>query len=328
IVSKVSRIMKSKICAVHLLKGDRLAMKAHNGISKSLLRLKQELTLRDNFFGSAVLMKRHFNIKDLLKYPRSKFYKLFKSNNLRSLLVAPLLEREKAIGTLCIINDKPGFYSADDEEELGLFASQAAIAIENARLFKETKANYLNTMRLLASVIDAKDSYTEDHSEKVMKYALGIAKSLNLPDSKKKIVRFASILHDIGKINIDISILRKAGPLTKHEWQKIVEHPKIGAEILQKAGFLGDLIPAILYHHVKYEGGGYPNSKIRGKSIPIEARILAVADAFEAMTSNRPYRARMTKDQAVMELRRCAGAQFDPHVVDAFLNYIKGRRKI
>jgi len=327
IVEKVSRIMHANICAIHLLKNDRLSLKAHCGIKKNLLPLKSDFPLKGNFLGQVVTKRHPYIVRDLYKYRKTIFYKLVKQNELRSLLAVPLIERDNVIGTLTIISRKTGAFTRNDEEELSLFASQAAVAIENARLFQETKANYLNTMRLLASVIDAKDSYTEDHSEKVMRYALGIASKLNLSDSKRRIIRFASILHDIGKINVDIGILRKPGPLTRQEWERVIEHPRVGAEILEKAGFLSDLIPPILYHHVRYAGGGYPTTKMKGASIPVEARILAVADAYEAMTSNRPYRTRMTKSQAIAELKRCAGSQFDPKVVRAFVRFVKKKKK-
>ncbi|MFH1995967.1 MAG: HD domain-containing phosphohydrolase [Candidatus Omnitrophota bacterium] len=328
VVSKVKRVTKSKFCAIHLLKRNSLVPRAVYGSLRTEAALKQEVSIKEGFYGFAVKRKRPCTVRDLSKFPHFIFYRVFKKMKLRSMMVVPMIERGKVIGTLSVISDTINAYTNNDAKELSLFASQAAAAIENARLFRETKTNYLNTMRLLASVIDAKDSYTEDHSEKVMRYAMGIAKNMDLPEGKRRVIKFASILHDIGKINIDISILRKSGPLTKNEWQKVVEHPRIGAEILGKAGFLKDLIPAILYHHLKYEGGGYPKSKIRGKSIPIEARILAVADAYEAMTSSRPYRSNMTKEQAIEELKRCAGTQFDPVVVKAFLNYCTRKNKI
>jgi putative nucleotidyltransferase with HDIG domain len=242
---------------------------------------------------------------------------------MHSVLVVPLIRNDKSTGAIVCCAKRQAAFSQDDERELILFASQAAVAIENARLFEEIKTNYLNTMKLLASVIDAKDTYTEDHSESVMRLALGVADILKVSDRTRSIVKYASLLHDIGKIGIDISILRKPAPLTKEEWSEMKTHPKSGADIIKKAGFLDDLVPAILYHHVKYSGGGYPVTKKRKNAIPVEARILAVADAYEAMTSDRPYRRHLSTEQAIAELKRCSGDQFDPKVVAALLKHLK-----
>jgi putative nucleotidyltransferase with HDIG domain len=246
-------------------------------------------------------------------------------NTLGSALVTPLVEKDDVVGVLICLNKAPFAYKRVDEKDIELFASQAAIAIENMGLFYETKLNYLNTTKLLASVIDAKDTYTEDHSRSVTHSALAIAGILKLSERQKFIIRYASLLHDIGKIGVDISILRKPGMLGRREWAKMKRHPEIGVEIIKKAGFLDDLIPAILYHHVKFGGGGYPRTNRKKEAIPIEARILAVADAYEAMRSDRPYRKRLSRETAISELKRGAGSQFDPKVVRAFLRYLKKR---
>ena len=328
IAHKVSGIMRAGLCVIHLIEDTKLVLRAQCGMTRDLSPMKITIPLDDNFFANAVSKRRPIVVKDLLQHSRHVFSALFRKRGFRSLLVVPLVEKEKVIGTLSVFHSKVNVYTKNDEEELGLFASQAAVAIDNSKLFQQTRQHYLNTMRLLASVIDAKDSYTEDHSEKVMRYALGISKELNLPESKRQVIKFASFLHDIGKINIDVSILRKTGPLNKQEWEKIIEHPRVGAEIIRRAGFLDDLIPAILYHHVKYSGGGYPPCNKHGTSIPIEARVLAVADAFEAMTSSRPYRVGMRKEKAIDELKRCSGTQFDPKVVKSFLRYLKKNSKV
>jgi putative nucleotidyltransferase with HDIG domain len=177
-------------------------------------------------------------------------------------------------------------------------------------------------MKLLASVIDAKDTYTEDHSERVMRSALAIADYLKLSDRQKSVIGYASLLHDIGKIGIDMTVLRKPSPLSREEWLEMKKHPRIGADIIKKAGFMDDLIPAILYHHVSYGGGGYPSTKKRKNDIPIEARVLAVADAYEAMVTDRPYRRGMSNREAAAELKKYSGKQFDPKVVNAFLKYL------
>lgn len=156
-----------------------------------------------------------------------------------------------------------------------------------------------------------------------MRIALGIARVMGLSVRAKFIIKYASLLHDIGKIRVEIKILKKQGLLTAREWACIKEHPKVGARIIKKAGSLDYLIPAVRYHHVRYAGGGYPRTRLKKSAIPIEARILAVADAYSSMTSDRPYRKRMSAGEARAELKRQSGTQFDPRVVKALFNYLK-----
>ncbi|MBI5143663.1 MAG: HD-GYP domain-containing protein [Candidatus Omnitrophica bacterium] len=313
IVKKVATIVNADVCMIHLLNKNDLVLKTSYGSKRITCRLKGKLPLKGNVMARAVKTKMAIRFSE----PRPVKKELF-----RSLLTVPLIEKENVIGTLTCCCKKACAYTKASEAELSLFASQAAVAIENTRLLEETKLNYLNTMKLLASVIDAKDTHTEDHSERVMRTALDIANILRLPDKQKSVLRYASMLHDIGKIGIDISILSKPAPLTREEWAQMKRHPKVGVDIIKRAGFLDDLIPAILYHHVKYSGGGYPATKKIKSKIPIEARILAIADAYEAMRSDRPYRKRMSRNEAISELKRCSGTQFDPRIVNAFLKYL------
>ena len=216
-------------------------------------------------------------------------------------------------------------YKDNDVNIISILANQIALVIENGRLTAQTRIQSLNTISVLANVIDAKDTYTRGHSEKVMRYSLLIAGALGLPEKEKEIIQYASLLHDIGKIGVDIGVLKKAGPLDKKEWEQIHAHPQIGAEIVDNTGLLGELVPVILHHHERYEGGGYPSPERKTKNIPIGARILAVADAFEAMTSDRPYRKSLSMQEAKEELKKCSGTQFDPEVVDVFITILEGK---
>ncbi|MBI3991192.1 MAG: HD domain-containing protein, partial [Candidatus Omnitrophica bacterium] len=137
------------------------------------------------------------------------------------------------------------------------------------------------------------------------------------------VVQYASLLHDLGKIGIDLAILRKPGKLIDNEWKEIERHPVIGAKLISQTGFFKKLVPIILHHHAYYNGGGYPNPSLRLEQIPLGARILSVADAYEAMVSTRPYRQRYKKKDAINEIIRCAGTQFDPYVVRAFLKALR-----
>ncbi|MFC2060245.1 diguanylate cyclase, partial [Chloroflexota bacterium] len=180
-----------------------------------------------------------------------------------------------------------------------------------------------NKVYALAAAIDAKDHHTYGHSRKVGDYSISIAETLGLTPNKIATIRVAALLHDVGKIGMPDSILKKAGALTDEEWRVIRAHPKRGIEIVRQVIELNDCLPAILHHHEHFNGKGYP-SGLCGDSIPIEARILSVADAYDALTSARHYREQLLSPQdALAELKRCSGTQFDPHIVDIFCQAIE-----
>jgi diguanylate cyclase (GGDEF)-like protein len=181
----------------------------------------------------------------------------------------------------------------------------------------ETRPRALSIIYALAATVDAKDHYTYGHSRKVSDYSVAMAEALDLPQDRIATIRAASLLHDIGKVGIPDSILSKEGPLTDEEWEPVKIHPKLGVEILRHIIDLVNCLPAILHHHEHYDGRGYP-SGLKGDSIPLEGRILAIADAYDAMTSPRPYREQLPSQNALEELRRCAGTQFDPELVELF----------
>jgi len=174
----------------------------------------------------------------------------------------------------------------------------------------------------LAATVDAKDSYTYGHSRKVSEYAVSIAEKMNLSEQQAGTIRAAGLLHDIGKIGVPDTILNKQSPLTLAEWGPIKTHPEIGAEILRHVSELADCLPLILHHHERYDGRGYP-AGLSGESIPLGARILTIADAYDAMTTPRPYRGRMDFEQALAELEKNAGTQFDASLVRIFCEIIR-----
>ncbi len=186
----------------------------------------------------------------------------------------------------------------------------------------ETRPRALSIIYALAATVDAKDHYTYGHSRKVSNYSVAMAEALDLPQDRIATIRAASLLHDIGKVGIPDSILSKEGPLTDEEWEPVKIHPKLGVEILRHIIDLVNCLPSILHHHEHYNGRGYP-SGLKGDSIPLEGRILAIADAYDAMTSPRPYREQLPAQSALEELRRCAGTQFDPKLVELFCTLIE-----
>ena len=208
------------------------------------------------------------------------------------------------------------------EEKVGLLSSlvnQTRIALTNSKLYGDMKENYIRTIKALAIAVDAKDTYTHGHSESVMNIAEDIAREVGLDPKLIGIIRDAGLLHDIGKIGIPGYILNKPGPLTYEEFNGIMKtHSTLGANIVKDVPFLQDLYSLILHHHEHFDGSGYPEG-LAGDDIPMGARILHVADAFEAMTSNRPYRVSLGRKEAVRRLKEDRGKQFDPAVVDAML---------
>jgi len=175
----------------------------------------------------------------------------------------------------------------------------------------------LSIIYALAATVDAKDHYTYGHSKKVSEYAVVLSQALGLSQDRIATIRAAALLHDIGKIGIPDAILNKEGSLTAEEWKPIKTHPELGVEILRHVTDLAGCLPAILHHHERYDGTGYPTG-LKGSDIPPEARILAVADAYDAITSLRPYHKKLSHREGLAELRRHAGTQFDPELVDVF----------
>lgn len=186
----------------------------------------------------------------------------------------------------------------------------------------DTKRMYFETIETLSTALDAKDEYTNGHSKRVSDYASEISKEMGLGKFQKELVLNAALLHDIGKIGISDEIIKKPGKLTLGELYEIKRHPEIGERIIGNIGFLKEVSKIIRHHHERYDGSGYPDS-ITGDKTPIESSILAVADAYDAMTSDRPYRDAMKSEIAVKIIQGESGKQFDPIIVEAFMRYIE-----
>ncbi|MFD8301226.1 HD-GYP domain-containing protein [Streptomyces sp. NPDC059690] len=184
--------------------------------------------------------------------------------------------------------------------------------------YHRERAAHQATIRALVQAVDIKDGYTRGHSERVGQASMMIARELGLDDERVEVLRFAGILHDVGKLGVPTRLLRKDGPLTPEERRVIELHPEYGHEMVRGIGFLGEARAAVLHHHERLDGSGYPYG-LMGAQIPESARVVAVADAFDAMTSTRSYRRARPVPAALEELRRCAGAQFDPRMVTALV---------
>jgi putative nucleotidyltransferase with HDIG domain len=173
-------------------------------------------------------------------------------------------------------------------------------------------------LSVLSGAIEARDAYTRGHSTRVTAIAEAVARALGWSEERLASLRVGGPLHDIGKLTVSDEVLRKEGRLDTSELEQIREHPKVGAKILLRMSAFREALPYVLYHHERWDGSGYPSGR-SGEEIPLEARVLAIADAFDAMTSDRPYRRALTHEEAVAEVERCAGTQFDPEIARVFL---------
>ena len=241
----------------------------------------------------------------------------------KTLICAPLMVKDEIIGTLTVVNKLNNtVYNHEELELLSTIAAQASIAMKNAMLYDEQQKTYLNTIQALVSAIEASDSYTRGHSERVTRFSLALARKLELPQNRLKVIERAAILHDIGKIGIDLSLLHKEALLTPDDVAELQQHPTIGMKILEPIEFLHDVRLCIGQHHERYDGRGYPNN-LAAEDLLLESRILAIADSFDAMTSDRPYRKALKVEVAIQELAENAGSQFDPALVPIFIKLLK-----
>lgn len=313
-----SRLMKVKICAVRLIDSDGvLSMAASYGLSKDY-QGKGSVKVGDSIAGWVVENRKPYFSRDVRKDPKYRYAKYAKNEGITSMLCVPLIVKEKAIGSLSVYTSLSREFSPGEIRLFTAFSNQVAVVVENARLFKDIEESHLGLLEALGVVVETRDFYTADHSRDVKKYAITIARQMGLSTEETESIAYASLIHDLGKIGIEERILSKPDKLSVEEFEKVANHSKIGADIVSHIKILKHLAPLILHLHERYDGKGYPDG-LKGDRIPLGSRILMVADAFSAMTSDRPYRKAMPDGKAVAELRKNAGAQFDPVVVDTFI---------
>ena len=241
--------------------------------------------------------------------------------------LAPPLETIKKL-------DIQGYCEKSDKfDQLLLLIESGLKSVEQMNMIKQIneeladskellEKSYLESIEVLRRTVEVKDVYTRGHSDRVSEYSLLIGKKLNLPPEQMKTLKIGALFHDIGKIGIPDAILLKTDKLTDDEYSEIKNHPAIGAHILSNASIFADIIPIVKHHHERYDGKGYP-ARLAGEDIPYLARIVAVADTFDAMTSRRSYRQALDFDYTMNEIERCKGTQFDPAIADVFLEILR-----
>jgi putative nucleotidyltransferase with HDIG domain len=240
--------------------------------------------------------------------------------NIGSVLVHPLMARGKVIGILILVRleGRVSPFTTGQLHSLSIIASKAASAIENSRLYEELKDSYLQTLTALANAVEARDIYTRGHTERVCYMAQSLCKEMGWNNEQLWEVKMGGILHDIGKIGVPDAVLNKAETLTPDEFEIMKQHPICGAKMLENISFLSPATPFVLYHHERFDGKGYPFGLCQ-EQIPIQGRLMAVVDTFDAMTSDRPYRKAKSFKMALQEIEDCAGTQFDPQIAHQFL---------
>ena len=312
-------LLDAKISSIMLVdeESQELVIAAAHGLSDSYID-KGPIKVGESIAGRVISENKPIAVDDIRDDPRHAYADHARSEGLCSLLSVPLNLKDRVIGVLNIYTDEPHSFNPHEVNLFTSLASQAAIAIENARLFESLEEIYIEVITAMASAIDARDAYTHGHSQRVTEYTVAIAEEMNLSGAEVDIIRNASILHDVGKIGIKEDILKKPGRLTEEERREMEYHPFIGTKILQSVKLLEPVMPMVYHHHERFDGTGYPDG-LRGEEIPLGARIISVADAFESMTSDRPYRKALPIEEAMAELRYGSGRQFDPRIVEVFM---------
>jgi len=318
IVSISGQLMDAKVAFLRLLNENtgELMIKASYGMPDNYLKTRR-LRGNEGIPGEVIRTKEPVAVFNIAESDLVKDKSYLRSLGLVSIISVPLIVRDKAMGVISCFFHKYHHFSQSEITLLQTLASHAAISIENAKLYGDMQKNYTSTITALSAAIDAKDHYTHGHSKNVMEYSVAIAQELKLSKDEIETIRFAGLLHDIGKIGISEVILQKKGSLSDEEFDVISSHPKLGMAIMDEVDFLKKIAPLTYHHHEKFDGTGYPDH-LKGDDIPLGARILTLADSFDVMTTSRVYKIALSFEDAMSEIEKCSGTQFDPKVVDAF----------
>lgn len=288
-----------------------------SGLSEETKLIAARVNPAGTLLGTAIEKRKTVSVEDVTLAPQGLKLPYY-SKEMRAIAVAPIFAGGETLGTLKIYSPSPRKWSDDDLSFLTSVAEMIGLALANQRLYMLTRQQSINVISSLSSALESKDVYTKGHSERTTELAMACAEILNMSEMQKEHLWQASIVHDIGKIGVSESILLKPGSLDSFEWMQIIKHPLAGAKIAESGGLSHEVVDAIKYHHENWDGTGYPNKLVADK-IPLLARIIRIADAYDAMTSDRPYRGKMDRDEVIKILKIGAGVQFDPIAVEALI---------
>ena len=328
VVDTACSILHSNLASLMLINSDNeLYIISSKGLSEKVKK-ETKMKIGEGIAGRVVSTGKYIfveNIETDVRFLRPNDEERYAS---KSFISVPLKVKTKVIGVLNVNSPRSKKQFTDrDLKLITILADQAAMRLDNIELFNNLQSFYFEMVQTLARAIDAKDAYTYDHADRARKYAKAIAVKMNLPYTIVRNIEYAALMHDIGKIGIADNILLKKEKLTEAEMKMLRTHPVIGNKILSPVKFLSPVAPMVLYHQEWYDGSGYPEGLAK-EEIPLGARIVAVIDAYDAMTSDRPYRKAMPIKTAVKELKEGAGKQFDPKIVDIFVNILKEEKLI
>lgn len=327
---------------------NRLCEKTAEEISRTLGAAAVTILLRDKVTGDLVTMASSDNLTIGGQHPHVKagdglLWQVMKTGKplrlpsaaaaqqfagrqiVQSGIAVPIRTKEQTLGVIYACGPIKGReFSARDQALLLGIASQAAVALDNATLFHDLENLFVGIAWSFASALDAKSPWTAGHSKRVTQFSVAIAEELGQNTVFLNAIQTCGLLHDIGKIAISEKLLNKKGAITRQERRAIAQHAEYGAKILEHIDAFQPLLPGIRHHHERWDGSGFPD-RLMEEDIPLMARMLAVADAYDAMTSDRPYRTRLTRADAITEIDRCSGSQFDPQIVEAFIEVTSHR---
>ncbi|MFA4915662.1 MAG: HD domain-containing phosphohydrolase [Syntrophales bacterium] len=305
-------------------KSEKLNVVAVKGIKQEEGGTEKAIETNKDFTDWVVKWGNPILMSGLNEQPLKDFFQIMSEKTGMEINVSlPLVAKDEFIGLINLGNKESlvPFYQKD-LRLLSTLSVYVTMAVRNAKLYDDLLNSYLNTVSALAEAIESKDPYTRGHSERVSIYAAAIARAMKLNENEIELIRVAGVLHDIGKIGIPEKILLKFAPLSNAEFTLIKEHPIIGDKIIEKANFPWDVRSLALHHHERYDGSGYPDGQ-QGEDIPVGSRILAVADTYEALRADRPYRQGFLKEKSLEIIREVAGGQLDRKVVGVFLELVE-----
>jgi putative nucleotidyltransferase with HDIG domain len=308
---------------VFLLDQERSSLVPYVRRGSDLAETEGEIVVSRTILNTAVERKESILSSDALVDERFLASRSVCRAKVRSAMCAPLVNRGKVLGVIYVDStDQSNLYTREDLALLSALALKAGTSLDNARLYDDLRNLFYNTVETLVRAIQARDRYTSGHSARVSRYSLLVGENLGLTTKERHELYLAAMLHDIGKIGIPDELLNREGKLTEEQFRQIRSHVTLGASMLKALGEMNPIIPLILHHHEAWDGSGYPDG-LEKEEIPLRSRILAVADSYDAMTSDRPYRKALSRLEAIEEIKRCSGTCFDPKVVEAFLAVVK-----